>query len=80
MRYALFQSDSEYEGPVSITLFHSTNLGPETEWSERGHIIIQNVVTGDMSVSQKSVDSPVAKSLLVGLSSKLFVSVYNVYI
>lgn len=61
----LFQSDSEYDGPVSITLYHSTSLGLEPEWHERGHIIIQNVVTGDMSVTQKPVDALMAKSLQV---------------
>lgn len=70
----MFQSDSEYEGPVSITLFHSTSPGPETEWSERGHIIIQNVVTGDMSVSQKSINAPVAKGLLVRSTWFVFLS------
>jgi len=56
-------SDSEYDGPVSITLYHSTSSGLQPEWTERGHIDIQNVVTGDMSVSQKPVDGSMAKNL-----------------
>ncbi|KAG8327048.1 hypothetical protein J6590_028192 [Homalodisca vitripennis] len=49
--------DSEYDEPVSITLYHSTTADPELKWTERGLITIQNVVTGDMSVSQKLFDS-----------------------
>ncbi|XP_046665611.1 ER membrane protein complex subunit 10-like isoform X1 [Homalodisca vitripennis] len=55
--------DSEYDGPVSIILYHSTTADPEPKWTERGLITIQNVVTGDMSVSQKPVIASVASEL-----------------
>uniref|UniRef100_A0A1B6LF15 ER membrane protein complex subunit 10 n=1 Tax=Graphocephala atropunctata TaxID=36148 RepID=A0A1B6LF15_9HEMI len=55
--------DNEYDGPVSITLYHSTTAGPQPEWKERGNVIIQNVVSGDMSVSQKPVDTSLATEL-----------------
>lgn len=55
---------SEYDGPVSITLFHSASAGPTPQWTERGHIVIQNVVMGDMSLTQNALDATFAQNLL----------------
>lgn len=56
-------SENDYDGPLSITLYHSVQPGIDPVWQERGQITVQNVVTGDISVSQSQVDFNTIESL-----------------
>ncbi|XP_022195785.2 ER membrane protein complex subunit 10 [Nilaparvata lugens] len=62
-------SESDYDGPMSITLYHALNVDSEPHWESRGHMTVQNVASGYVTSHQSPLDVESSRRLKV-LSDK----------